>query len=373
MASNRIRVGNKLIGEGEPVFVIGEAGSNHDGNLGKAKKLVEAAAEAGADAVKFQLFKADKVYVKNAGRADYLRDKRSMNEILKKMELPVQWIGELMDCSKENGLIFFSSVLSEEAVDALTALEAPAFKIPSYELTHLPLVKYAASKGRPVIMSTGMATLQEVREAVETVYSTGNRQLALMHCIGAYPAPLEQCNLNAIKTMQKEFLVPVGYSDHTLEPADAPALAVALGASLVEKHFTLSKQGEGPDHKYALEPSELKQMVQEIRRVEKMGGKEKQKMLEEPGAKKILGNGVLGPQPAEKELREFARRFIYAVKEIREGEEFTEQNIAVLRSGKAPHGLEPRNWWKVLGRKAARNVAAGEPIDWETVVTHSHA
>lgn len=346
---NAVSIAGRPVGAGHPCFIIAEAGSNHNGSLDQAKRLIDVAAQAGADAVKFQLFRAEKLYPRKAGRSDYLRTERSIYDIVADMEMPYEWLQELSDHCKERGLIFLASVFDEESVDRLDPY-VPAYKVASYEMTHLPLVRYIARKGKPVIIATGTATLEEVRETVGAFTETGNRSLLLMQCTAAYPAPMEALNVRAIVTLRDAFQVPVGLSDHSRDPLVGPVAATALGANLLEKHFTLSNRLPGPDQPFAVEPEELTQMIQAVRRTEK-----------------ALGDGRKVVQEPERELRSFARRQIFAAKDIQPGEPLTAGNLAVLRRGKLPEGLEPRHYQEILGRRALRSILQGSAIQREDV------
>ena len=325
-------------------FVIAEAGSNHNGDLEQAKRLIDVAARAEADAVKFQLFRADQLYLPSAGRSDYLQDPRSIYDIVSKMEMPYEWLPELARHSRRKGIQFMASVTDEASADRLEPF-VQMYKIPSYEMTHLPLIRKVARKGKPVILATGTASLREVRETVEDFLKTGNRNLVLMQCTAAYPAPLESLNVKAMVTLKQTFGVPVGLSDHSRDPLVGPLAAVSLGADFLEKHFTLSNELPGPDHRFALNPEELCWMVRKIREAEK-----------------ALGDGKKVTHPVEKELKRFARRSIFAVKNIQKGQSITPRNIAVLRCGKLPVGLAPKEWERLLGRQARRLIPAGSPI-----------
>ena len=342
--ATKVWIDNRWVGDGEPCFIIAEAGSNHNGSLEQAKRLIDVAVDASADAVKFQLFRASKLYPKAAGRSDYLKLDRSIYDIITDMEMPYEWLPKLAAYCDDKKIIFLSSVFDEESVDILDPY-VPASKIASYEMTHLPLVRHIAKKGKPVIISTGTANLEEVDETVEAFFATGNKDLMLMQCTASYPAPVGSLNLRAIITMKEAFQVPVGLSDHSRDPFVAPMAAVALGANLVEKHYTLSNHLPGPDHPFALEPSELCEMVQKIRDVTQS-----------------LGTGEKAAQPVEGELRAFARRAIFAVRDITEGEILTPDNIAVLRCGELEAGLEPKHYDMVVTKRAYRNIPAGAAI-----------
>src|SRR5687767_268242 len=259
-----VRIGERVVGDGSPCFVIAEAGSNHNGRLDEAKSLIRLAADAGADAVKFQTFRADKLYSKNAGRSEYLQLDQPIFDIIAAMEMPYEWLPVLASEAARQGILFLSTPFDEESADALEP-HVPAYKIASYEMTHLPLVRYIAKKGKPLIISTGTADLDEVRETVEAVRAAGNDQLIMLQCTASYPAPLESLNLRAMTTMREELDVLVGLSDHSREPLIGPVAAVALGAAVIEKHFTFSNELPGPDHRFAIEPDELRAMVRSIR------------------------------------------------------------------------------------------------------------
>lgn len=345
-----IKIGKKTIGDGEPTFIIAEAGSNHNGKLDLAKKLIDTAAEAGADAVKFQVFRANRLYPKRSGTADYLKNEKSIYQIIKEMEMPHEWLPELFNYCNKKGIIFLASVFDEESADKLEEVGVAAFKTASYECTHLPLLEHIAKKRKPVIMSTGLASIEEIRESLGVIYSSGNKDVALMHCVTKYPAPVEHTNLKVMDTLKSEFETPVGISDHSRNPLVVPLAAAALGANLIEKHFTLDNNLPGPDHKFAVEPQELKDMVKGIRDVEL-----------------ALGSPVKKITPVEEELYKFARRRIHARKRIEKGEVLTEENIAILRSGKLKPGLEPKFFEELLGKKANRGIEEGEGITWDLV------
>jgi len=333
-----------MIGDGHPCFIIAEAGSNHNRSLATAKKLVDAAAASGADAVKFQLFRADKLYVKDAGSASYLKTKKPIYNIMKEAEMPYEWISALHNYCKKKNIIFLASVFDEESLDTVKKF-VPALKIGSYELTHLPLLEHAAKTGKPIILSTAMGSDAEIEEAVTTIKNAGNKKIALMHCIASYPAPVEVTNLNAIKKLKERFNVPVGLSDHSKDPIIIPVAAVSAGAKLIEKHFTLDRKMKGPDHKFATEPDELKAMVVAVRTAESAFMRSKEKL-----------------KAVEKELCGFARRGIFSTKNIKKGEIFTKNNISVLRSGVKKISTEPREFHKIIGNRAKRNINAGDAI-----------
>jgi N-acetylneuraminate synthase len=339
-----IKIGQRLVGDGHPVYFIAEAGSNHNRDLETALRLIDVAAEAGADAVKFQTFRADALYPKSAGMTDYLKVPKSIHQIIRELEMPLDWIPQLAEHCAARNVDFLSTPFDEAAADAL-APYIPAFKIASYEMTHHGLVQHCARKGKPLIVSTGTATLDEVRAMVEAVRAVGGRELAVMQCTAKYPAPLSALNLRTLPLMAREFDVAVGLSDHSREPLPGPMAAVALGASLLEKHFTLSNRLPGPDHAYALEPAELAAVIAKVREVEK-----------------TLGSGVKQPQPEEQELRHFARRTIFTTQAVAAGEPLRLSSAAVLRCGKLPHGMHPDQFLRVLGRRALRDLPAEHSV-----------
>ena len=334
----QIKIGSRTIGDGYPCFIVAEAGSNHNGSLDQARGLIDIAAEAGVDAVKFQVFRAAGIYPKNAGTVDYLDIPKPIYQVIKEMEMPYEWIPVLSSYCREKNLVFFAAAFDEESADRLYPY-LDLFKIASYEMTHIPLVRHVAQKGKPVIISTGTATLDEVRKTVEVFRETGNDQLLLMQCTARYPAPLESINVRAVQLLKREFDVPVGLSDHSRDALTAPMAAVAIGANAIEKHVTMSNRLPGPDHPYAVEPLELKKMVRRIRSVER-----------------VLGNGEKQVHPVEVELREFARRSIFATRRIRKGEALSRENIAVLRCGKLQPGLMPEAFEHILGRRVTVNL-----------------
>jgi len=339
-----IKIGNKSIGDGYPCFVISEAGSNHDGSFSKALKLIDVAVAAKADAVKFQTFKAHKMYTEKAGLLDYIKTKKTIYQVVKEMEMPKEWVPKLANYCQKRGIIFISTPCDEESVDILDPY-VPAFKIASYEMTHIPLLKYVAKKNKPIILSTGAANMNEVKKIVLELKKNGVKNLILMQCTASYPTELEDVNVKVIQTLKKTFKIPVGFSDHSREPDVAPMAAVAVGADIVEKHFTLSNKLPGPDHKFAVEPQELKYMIEKIRMTEKAMGSDKKVTL-----------------PTENYLRKFARRNIYAIKNINKGENFSKNNIAVLRRGNNKFGLYPDFFDILLRQTSKRNIGKNDPI-----------
>ena len=341
-------IAGRRVGSGEPAYVIAEAGANHNRDLGVARQLIDVAADAGADAVKFQTYSGKALYSSRTPRFDYLADERSPQELLDAVALPREWQPELAEHAAARGIHFFSSPFDMAAVDSLRELGVPAMKIASFEIVDPALIRHAAAVGVPVIVSTGMAVLGEIEDALGAVAEAGNEQVALLRCASVYPAPPAIMNLRAIGTLREAFGVPVGLSDHTRGTAIA-AGAAALGAELVEKHFTLSREMEGPDHPFALEPDELAAMVAAIREVE--AG---------------LGNGRLeGPSDEEAgEMYTLARRSVIAATDIGAGTEITADMLTVKRPGT---GIAPKHIELVVGRVAKEDIAFDEPITWEMV------
>ena len=341
-----VQVRSKLIGPGWPVFVIAEAGVNHNGDLKMARALIDVAVEAGADAVKFQTFRADRLATPEAPKAEYqLRttgDAESQFEMLRRLELSADAHRQLQSYCHERGIIFLSTPFDEEAVDLLDELGVPAFKISSGDLTNSPLLEYVASKGKPVILSTGMSELSELIEAVSVLNTAGCENPVLLHCISNYPAAPDEVNLRAMQTMRSAFDVPVGFSDHT-EGIDVALAAVALGACVIEKHFTLDRALPGPDHRASLEPAELRELVRSIRRVEQ-----------------ALGSGRKVPAATEIETAKVARRSLVAACDIPAGATLEREMVVMQRPGT---GMSPAMIETLLGRKVIRDIAAGKLLD----------
>ena len=364
-----IRIKGKTVGAEKPCFIIAEAGSNHDGSLAQAKRLIEVAAESGADAIKFQLFKAEDLYPENCGKVDTPAGKIDLFKALKGMELPADWLKTLKKYSEGSGLVFICSPFSERSALALNKLGIGAFKIASPEITHIPLLEYISRFRKPLIISTGMSKLRDVEEALDACYSQNNREIVLMHCITAYPAPNTDCNLKVIDTLQKAFDVPVGLSDHTLDPIVVPSISLLVGSAMLEKHFTVSKKLKGPDHPFAIEPNELKLMVKTIRNYESMEKNDRSrkiiKTFGESLVRTVLGSGVKRIAPSEKELYECDRRNIRAIRDIARSEKLTKKNIGILRAERnLKPGLHPRYFNLVIGKKAAKDIPCSKEIKW---------
>ena len=336
-------IGDRSVGPGEPTYVIAEAGSNHNGDLEIAKELIDVAADAGADAVKFQTFRAKDLYVDDR---DFVDDpEESTYALLESLEQPYEWIPELHEHCQSRGVQFMSSPFDERSAREL-AEYVPAFKVASFTLSHHPFLEKLAEYEKPVIMSTGAHEQEEVEEAVRVLRESGIEDIALLHCVSSYPTPLEEINVRAVDTLKREFKTIVGFSDHTTDPSIAPAAAVALGASVVEKHVTLDKEMEGPDHSFALEPDELEEMIDAIRRTEK-----------------TLGDGKIRVQEIERETYERSRRGIHAARKIEAGQTITEDDIQIIRPGdEVEIGAEPKFLDEIIGTTSTVDIEAGEGI-----------
>ncbi|MFA5916208.1 MAG: N-acetylneuraminate synthase [Burkholderiales bacterium] len=329
-------------------LIIAEAGVNHNGDLNRARQLIDVAAEAGADLVKFQTFSADRLVTAHASKADYQTKttdaSESQHAMIRRLELTRDMHEALIAHCKSRGIKFFSTGFDPESIDLLAELGLDCFKIPSGEITNLPYLRHVGRYGNPVILSTGMATLGEIEAALEVLEQGGTSRdrITLLHCNTEYPTPMADVNLHAMLTIREAFGVAVGYSDHTAGIEVAIA-AVALGATLIEKHFTLDRNLPGPDHKASLEPDELKAMVTAIRNIEQ-----------------ALGDGIKRPSASEAKNKPIARKSLVAASAIGAGEIFSETNVTVKRPGT---GLSPMRWDEVLGRKAPRGFAPDELIE----------
>ncbi|MCB2310029.1 N-acetylneuraminate synthase family protein [Clostridium tagluense] len=357
---------NKLFGKNSRTFVIAEAGSNHDGDLEQAKKLIDIAVDCGADAVKFQIFKAEKLYHKNVGMIQVPGGKIDFFDFLKKMEMPIYWVAELKEYCKERDIELLFSIFDIQSVDIIKKFDINAIKIASPELNYIQLFEECAKLNKPIIFSTGISKLGDIEQAIETIEKY-HSNYAILHCITSYPASYEQCNLNIIKTLAKCFEHPVGLSDHTMDFKYVPALAVAIGASIIEKHFTISRELNGPDHKFALEPNELKIMIKEIRKVETMDNKEKLIFIDKiPNSQMIMGKSRKCITDDERILYECDRRSIISVKDIDIGEIIKVDDVSILRAERnIKPGLEPKFLDSILGKKVTRKISSGEGITWE--------
>jgi pseudaminic acid synthase len=345
-----LKIGERLIGAGEPVYIIAELSANHRNLFDEAVRLVRAAKEAGADAVKLQTYTPDTLTLCSDKepfriRGGTLWDGRTLYDLYREASMPWEWQPKLKTVARDLGLDFFSSAFDATAVDFLESVGVPAHKVASLEIVDLPLIKKMAATGKPLIVSTGAATLAEIREAVETARGAGAAAVALLKCTSAYPAPPEEMNLRAIPHLAETFDAAVGLSDHTLGIA-VPVAAIALGASIVEKHFTLSRSVPGPDSAFSLEPGEFKSMVEAIRTAEKS-----------------LGEVRYGAGRNEAKSLAY-RRSLFVVRDVKAGEILTCENVRSIRPN---GGLHPRYLPEVVGRSAKRNIESGTPLAWEMI------
>ena len=330
------------------VLIIGEAGVNHNGDLNIARKLIDVAVEAGVDMVKFQTFITEEGITGNAEKAKYqlsATDKKETQfEMLKKLELDREAHEELIRHCNHKGIRFLSTAFDHPSIDLLNELNIPLYKVPSGEITNLPYLRHIGRMGKPVILSTGMATLKEVEDAINVLRESGTPkgEITVLHCNTSYPTPMEDVNLKGMLTIRDELEVKVGYSDHTLG-IEIPIASVAMGASVIEKHFTLDRGMEGPDHKASLDPCELKAMVNAIRNIEN-----------------ALGDGVKRPSSSEIKNKSVARKSIVAARDILEGEIFTKEDLVVKRPGT---GISPMKWDEIIGTIAQRDFSKDEAIE----------
>lgn len=348
--SSHIEIAGRRIGAGYPAYVIAELSANHNRNFDEAVELLKAAKESGADAVKLQTYTADtltidsdKEYFRVGGGT--LWDGRTLHDLYDEAHTPWEWQPKLKQLADEIGIHLFSSPFDATAVDFLEDMGVPAYKVASFEIVDLPLIQKVARTGKPIIISTGMATFGEIEEAVEAVRSAGGEQLALLKCTSAYPADPGEMNLSTIPHLAEAFGIPIGLSDHTMGLA-VPVVAVTLGACIIEKHFTFSRRTPGPDSAFSLEPGEFKAMVEAVRTAEA-----------------ALGEIHYGAGTEEEKSRAF-RRSLFAVKDVKAGELFTTENVRSIRPG---HGLPPKNFEQVLGKRAERDIERGTPLSWELI------
>lgn len=327
-------------------YIIAEAGVNHNGSLKLAKLMIDKAKEAGVDCIKFQSFVSKNVVSKNAFKAEYQKEQTNINEsqlnMLRKLELSFDDFKELKKYCSLKGIEFLSTAFDFDSIDFLNSLEIRTWKIPSGEITNLPYLIKIARTNKPVILSTGMSTIDEIREAINVLKSNGCGNITLLHCTTEYPAPYEDVNLKAMLTLKKKFECEVGYSDHT-KGIEVSIAAVAMGATVIEKHFTLDRNMEGPDHKASLEPDELKAMVNAIHNVEISIGSDDKK-----------------PAESEKKNIDIARKSIVAKHNIKKGQILTEENVTVKRPG---NGISPMRWFEIIGKTAVRDFEEDELIE----------
>lgn len=341
----KIKIVNRWIGKDQPCFIIVDIGANHNRSLKIAKRLIDKAAEAKADAVKFQIYSAETLYSKKTPKHSHF--KKDVWELIKGVETPRDWIPQLKRYCDKKMILFFATPFDIEAVDALESY-VDFYKVASFELVDLPFIEYTAKKKKPMIISTGLANMEEIEDAYLTCIKAGNNRIVFLQCASAYPAKPEIMNLRAMQTMRQAFDVPVGLSDHT-RGIHISVAVVAMGASIIEKHFTLDRTMEGPDHPFAIEPDELKEMVHQIREVES-----------------ALGNGKKdGPKPDEMENYYIGRRSIHARVKIPQGTKITKDMLLIKRPG---FGIKPKFMDVIIGRRAQKDIGADEWITWEAVI-----
>jgi len=345
----RIKLGERYVGDGEPVYIIAEIGSNFDGSLEQAKKLVDLAKEVGADAAKFQSFLPNKIIARKGFTTKVsfqVKWAKPVYQVYSEATFPREWHTKLADYCRQKGITFLSTPYDKEAVDLLASLGVPAFKIGSGEINNPPFLEYVAGKKKPIILATGASSLGEVEEAVKVIRATGNEDLILLQCITNYPSPIEQANIRAMLTLRQAFQTLVGYSDHS-PGSIVPLGAVALGACVIEKHFTFDKTRKGPDHPFAMDVPEMAEMVKSIRLLEK-----------------ALGSPIKQVTPAETETVIIQRRSLFAKTNIPAGTIITKEMIESLRPAT---GIPPKYMELVIGRKSKVNIPEGEPITWDKI------
>jgi len=345
-----IDIHNKKIGDNYPCFIIAEAGVNHNGDLNLAKKMIAVAKKSGADAIKFQTFHADKVVIKTADKAEYQKattgTEESQYDMIKKLELTDNEFSHLANYSRKKKILFLSTPFDKNSVDVLDEIGVPAFKISSGEITNFPLLTHIAKKSKPVILSTGMSTMDEVAGAVDLLKRNGAPQIAILHCVTSYPAEIQDLNLRVMDTLKNQFNLPVGFSDHSMGII-ASIAAVAMGASIIEKHFTLKKTLPGPDHKASLNPKELLSLVNGIRQIEA-----------------ARGTGIKILTPCEQAIKKVARRSIVSAKTIRAGELIQDTMLEIKRPGT---GIDPTCYNNLLNRKARVTIPKDTIIVWNMI------
>lgn len=347
-----VMLDGKRIGEGEPCYIIAEIGSNYNGSLETAEEMIKLASDAGVDAVKFQIFKEKGLYPVNAGTVDYLQLNKTINDLVKENEVPDDYHRQLLQLCEKYNVTYLCTPTDENVADYLDDIGVRGFKIASYALTHHPLLRHIARKNKPIILSTGCTFLEEVATAVRIIKEEGNDQLLLMQCVSQYPADIEATNLKVINTLKSAFEIPVGMSDHSEDPYVVPYASVAIGANMLEKHYTLDRRQDGPDHSFAVEADELAQMVRGIRSVEA-----------------AMGTGKKFVTVAETEMRDFAHRSIFACKTIAKGAAISRENTAILRPGKKKPGIIPASYELVLGSSVNKEISNGTAIQWEDLLS----
>lgn len=346
-----MKIASKNIGNHLPVYIIAELSANHCGSFEIAKDTIKTAYNAGADAIKIQTYTADTITIDCNNeyfqvKSGTIWDGKSLYELYKEAYTPWEWQAELKKYAEEIGITLFSSPFDKTAVDFLEDINVPAYKIASFEAVDIPLIKYTASKGKPIIISTGICSKKEIQEAIDACYEVGNKDIALLKCTSSYPAPLEEMNLSLITDMQQTFNVPVGLSDHTLN-IETPIVAASLGACVIEKHFVIDRDLGGPDASFSMNPVEFEQMVKSVRNTEK-----------------LLGNPTYELSAKSINNRQFARS-LFVVKDIKKGEIFTKENIKSIRPG---NGLPPKLISNIIGKTASKDLNPGTPLSEEHIL-----
>jgi pseudaminic acid synthase len=344
-----IKIGNRVVGDNNPVFIVAEISANHLQKYDLAVKTIEAAYDAGADAIKFQTYTPDTITMNCSNEYFLLKDTiwegKTLYQLYEEAYTPWEWQPKLKEYTEDMGLIWFSSPFDKTAVDFLEKINVPAYKVASFEITDIPLIRYIAQKGKPIIISTGIAEISDIEEALEACKEEGNEDVILLKCTSAYPTPLTEVNLRTIPDLSTRFETLVGLSDHTLTTS-VPIASVSLGACLIEKHLIVKRDLGGPDAKFSLEPNEFKAMVETIREVEEALGQVNYTLTEKA-----------------KRSREFSRS-LFVTEDIHKGETLTVNNIRSIRPG---YGLHPRFFDEILGKKAKRDIQRGTPLDWDMI------
>ncbi len=340
----KVSVNNRIISNKAKPYIIAEISANHNGSIKMAKDTILAAKKTGVDAVKIQTYTPDTMTIDSKNKDFFINSglwkNRSLYDLYKEAYTPYEWHKELFDLAKKNKITLFSTPFDESAVDLLESLETPAYKVSSFELVDLPLIKYIAKTKKPIFLSTGMAKIREIREAINTIKSQGSNKIIILHCISGYPTPIDQANLNGIKLLKKEFNFQIGLSDHTSGTL-ASIVAISLGASVIEKHFTISKSIKGVDTKFSIDPIEMKTLVQDTSNA-----------FMSLGSKNTLRSNI-------ENYNKTFRRSIYFVRDLKKGEIITEQHIKRIRPG---FGLAPKYYNDIIGKKVIKNVKIGERV-----------
>jgi len=331
-----IKISNKKIGNSFPTFFIAEAGLNHNGDINLAKKMIDESKNVGADAIKFQTYKSE----------NFLSETSEYFDFFKNVELSFEEFKEIKEYADNLDVIFLSTPFDFESADYLKRINVPGFKIASSDMTNLPFIAHIAKMNLPIILSTGLATIDEIDESIKLCNSLGNDQISILHCVADYPAPPEETNLTAMESIKEKFHVPVGYSDNG-ESTLVDEVAVSLGADIIEKHFTLDKKLEGPDHSFSIQPADLKLLINRIRLIEK-----------------IRGDGIKSPTESEIKNKLAIRKSIFASQQISQGDIFSSDNLAIKRPG---NGIEPKHWNNILDKKSTREIQKNELITWDDI------